>query len=696
MTAGLQSFPHKLEIVFSDAPADPTAAFAYKKVANKVRPVATTLPEDFRTIRRLPHDPLKDLPTLPICPPPFSPGKRYTQERKDAQRVNPEGFLTEEEERLCHWILKEHELGFAWSEEEKGKFRSDYFAPVLIPTIEHVPWVLKNAPIPPGIFSEVVRIIKDKIASGVYEDSSSSYRSRWFCVLKKDGKSLRLVHDLQPLNQVTIRDSAIPPDIEPYAESFGGRACYGMFDLLVGYDQQELDKRSRDLTTFQTPLGAKRLTSIPMGWTNSVAIFHGNIVFILQDEIPHVTSPYVDDVPVKGPETRYETDEGRFEVMQGNPGIRRFVWEHLNNVNRIIHQMRKAGGTFSGKKSDLCIPSVIIVGHRCTYSGREPDESRIQKIRDWPPCKDVGDVRGFLGTAGTLRIFIKNFAIHAAPLVELTRKDAAFEFGRAQLIAMNTLKHLVITSPALCAIDYTSDREVILAVDSSWKATGFVLSQLGSDGKRYPSRFGSITWNERERRYSQPKIELYGLFRALRNLRIYLIGVKNLVVEVDAKYIKGMINNPDFQPSNTINRWIAGILLFNFKLRHIPGKDHSPADGLSRRDAAEEDEEEGDDHEEWVDEVYGFATSVWMGALGERREAEEEEEVIPRTEKAKKREEALTSIRRFLEDPQQSQNLQEQVLKRLIRRASNFFIFEGKLWRRDAKEGRHKVVVDEA
>ena len=45
-----------------------------------------------------------------------------------------------------------------------------------------------------------------------------------------------------------------------------------------------------------------------------------------------------------------------------------------------------------------------------------------------------------------------------------------------------------------------------------------------------------------------------------------MIGVKKLVVEVHAKYIKGMLNNPDIQPNTTINRWIAGILLFNFTL----------------------------------------------------------------------------------------------------------------------------------
>ena len=97
---------------------------------------------------------------------------------------------------------------------------------------------------------------------------------------------------------------------------------------------------------------------------------------------------------------------------------------------------------------------------------------------------------------------------------------------------------------------------------------------------RYPNRFGSIILNTCEANYSQPKLELYGLFRSLRAVKIFIVGVQNLIVEVDAKYIKGMINNPNIQPNATINRWIAGILLFRFKLVHVPGATHGP-DGLS-------------------------------------------------------------------------------------------------------------------
>jgi hypothetical protein len=78
-----------------------------------------------------------------------------------------------------------------------------------------------------------------------------------------------------------------------------------MLDLYVGYDERLIAETSRDYTTFQTPFGALRLVTLPMGWTNSILIFHDDVTFILQAEIPHVTIPYIDDVPIKGPTTIY-------------------------------------------------------------------------------------------------------------------------------------------------------------------------------------------------------------------------------------------------------------------------------------------------------------------------------------------------------------------------------------------------------
>ena len=80
-------------------------------------------------------------------------------------------------------------------------------------------------------------------------------------------------------------------------------------------------------------------------------------------------------------------------------------------------------------------------------------------------------------------------------------------------------------------------------------------------------------------------------------------------MEVDARYIKGMLVNPNLAPSASINCWIISFLLFHFTLVHIPSAQHSP-NGLSQqlKQPANEDGEPVEDLEfdDWVDQVYRF------------------------------------------------------------------------------------------
>ena len=609
--------PFTEEVLRAQYTLDPIRhTFAYKKVANRVKPVATTMPQDARIIRRFPEDPLLSLPSLSPHPPEFLPGRRLLLDRMLQLGILDNTFLWPEERKLAAQVLLNNELALAWDESEKGRFRDDYFDPVVIPTIEHTPWVHRQPPIPPGIREEVIKLIKSKIASGVYEPSNSSYQSRWFCVTKKNG-SIRIVHDLQPLNAVTIKDAATLPYVEHFAEQSAARSIYTMMDLFVGYDHRALAEQSRDLTTFQTPLGTFRLTVLPQGWTDSPAVFQNNVAFVLQCEI-EIAPNFQDDINVLGPRTRYEVPDNTYETITANSGIRHFVWEHCTDINRVLHRLGHAGATVSAKKLFMCCPEVIVVGQTCNYDGRIPDESKVSKIRDWPPCETKTEVRGFLGTAGTVRIWIKDFSAISRPLVYLTKKDVPFVWGEEEQHAMNTLKTAVIDSPAIRPLDYSSSNEVILAVDSSHIAVGFILSQVDDNGKRRPARFGSILWNDRESRYSQAKLELYGLFCALKSIKVWIIGIKKFTVEVDAQYIKGMLNNPDIQPNASMNRWLAGIQTFDFKLRHVSATKHQGPDGLSRRRKGEEEEEEESEEEveEWIDEVLGCG--LWIaGGLSE-------------------------------------------------------------------------------
>jgi len=146
-----------------------------------------------------------------------------------------------------------------------------------------------------------------------------------------------------------------------------------------------------------------------MGVTNSVQILQGDFSFILQDEMPDTTAAFMDDINIKGQPTHYETTEDRwytstafsepplqphlvpcasgpdglfYEVTAENSGIHCFICDHVNNVNRIFQWFKKAGGTFSSWKMDLCIPEVVTISHKCTYGGHYPEYQKVQKILD--------------------------------------------------------------------------------------------------------------------------------------------------------------------------------------------------------------------------------------------------------------------------------------------------------------------------
>jgi hypothetical protein len=227
------------------------------------------------------------------------------------------------------------------------------------------------------------------------------------------------------------------------------------------------------------------------------------------------------------------------------------------------------------------VPEVLVIGQLCTYARRTPDTSKVAKIKNWPPYSSQTKVCGFLGTTGTVHNWIEDYAHIAHLLTNLTWINVPFVWDTTVQQAMDALKNAIVSCLVIHLTDYRSQDKVILVVDSSNIACSWILLQI-CNGECYPSHFGSITWNERESRYSQAKIELYGLLRALKAMKVWLIGLKQFMVEVDAKYIWGMLNNPDIHPNVAVNHWITGISLFDFTLRHVPGNKHVAPDGLSQ------------------------------------------------------------------------------------------------------------------
>jgi len=159
-----------------------------------------------------------------------------------------------------------------------------------------------------------------------------------------------------------------------------------MLDLFVSYDHCMLDVSSQDLTTIQSPISAMRLTCLPQDWTNASAIFHKDVTFILELEIPDIAWLFMGNCRIKGAETCYKTDNGGFKTIPGNAQVRHFIWEHLNNFHHILHCLCCTSTTISARKLFIAILEIIILKHKCNYKGCIPDDSKTAKVQDWPEC----------------------------------------------------------------------------------------------------------------------------------------------------------------------------------------------------------------------------------------------------------------------------------------------------------------------
>ena len=65
--------------------------------------------------------------------------------------INPEEFMWREEVKIGHELIKIHKKHLAWTDEERGALKEEYFDPVKMGVISHEPWVEKSIPVAPGI-----------------------------------------------------------------------------------------------------------------------------------------------------------------------------------------------------------------------------------------------------------------------------------------------------------------------------------------------------------------------------------------------------------------------------------------------------------------------------------------------------------------------------------------------------------------
>ena len=132
-----------------------------------------------------------------------------------------------------------------------------------------------------------------------------------------------------------------------------------------------------------------------------------------------ISRAFLDYVGVDGPRTKYNNELAA-------PGVRRYVLEHIKNMDRVLCDIERSGATTSGKKSEFCKSQLKAVGFLCDDKGQHPVPGKVIKIGQWRDCQNPKEVRAFLGRCVYYRIWLRNFGIVAKPRYELLKKNIEF------------------------------------------------------------------------------------------------------------------------------------------------------------------------------------------------------------------------------------------------------------------------------
>ena len=418
---------------------------------------------------------------------------------------------------------------------------------------------------------EAVIKFADKMKkAGLIRDAASPWNSPLLAVPKSDGTD-RICFDARKLNEVTVKDEYPVSNANECLRRLKGSQIFSIGDLLSGYWQIRMDEDSIYLTAFSSPYGQHEHLVMPMGLVNAVNTFCRVMNNVGEDLIHLFLITYIDDWMINfRPQQDGEKDRDPLEI-------------HLEQIEAWLSKLSRAGLALKAKKTKLLLSEVKFLGHVINAEGMHMDPAKIQKIIKAPLPNSKTAVRGWLGLVNFYRQYIKNISKTLAPLYDLTVKEGPEKLTIAPdspaAEAMKTIKEILTTEPIVLAHpDF--EKQFTIETDGSVEGLGAVLTQEGK-----VIEYASRRLTKAESNYTTRELECLALLFGVRKFHHYL-GTKFTAV-VDHK---NLLNLQSYVKHNRrLARWAVALSEYDIQLEYRKGKDHVPADFMSRLPSYGED-----------------------------------------------------------------------------------------------------------
>jgi hypothetical protein len=314
------------------------------------------------------------------------------------------------------------------------------------------------------------------------------------------------------------------------------------------------------------------------GLTNSPATFQTMMNALFEEELREGwLTIYMDDILVHTADT---------------------LDDHRTKVHLVLDKLAKHDLYLKPEKCLFEKDEVEFLGVVLRGGTVQMDPTKVKGVADWPPPKNLRDVRAFLGFTGFYRYFIPNYSMVAHPLIDLTRKAVPFHWDSPQMKAFETLKTRMCQRPILRQPNYSLP--FFLATDASAYGVGAVLLQEGETNPRtnkpiqHPIAYYSATFSPAERNYDIYERELLAVIKALEHWRPHVAATEIPVTILTDHANLTFWKNPK-KVNRRVARWFATLQEYNLLIKHVPGKFHAVADMLSRPPDANRGEEDNQD-----------------------------------------------------------------------------------------------------
>ena len=197
---------------------------------------------------------------------------------------------------------------------------------------------------------------------------------------------------------------------------------------------------------------------------------------------------------------------------------------------------------------------------------RTMQEEKISVIRDLPQCRNLTEVRAFMGTCGYYRRFVKDFSSIAVPLYGLMKKGVDFVWTKEYQRAFEELKQRLMSGPILALPE--NEGTYVLDTDASDFGLRDVLSQQQAEGEKVIA-YASRTMGKAEQKYETTRKELLAVVNGLKQFRQYLLG-RHFVIRTDHAALSWLGRTAEPMPQ--LARWLTFIEQFDYEVIHREGR----------------------------------------------------------------------------------------------------------------------------